>query len=276
MTKFLLADWEMNGHDDSDFMCAYYDDVSDTLKTHMYGTTRFATATTFGIDDNGVSSIVVEGEPLMKPTLEAIEKARYKLSEFMFMGLVVAEERTVMEPNVSSLREGLSMMLKEKHRNQVKTLDPCRKCSGTGKWINPKNDQDQRKCFTCDGRGTFKGAAKKTEAGKVVWSNFEVGTKGVVSNWKSHGVFYSNGYNQRDAHNTTIQIKLEDSREINVPLFKLRLAREALSWDELKQRAIKLSYGYHFAAIASRFAWYSSHLAMEVLKANGKDTSCSV
>lgn len=266
MTKFLLVDYELNGRDDSDFMCIYYDDVTDTLHTHMYGTTRFAAATNFSISSDGISSITVESEPLMKPTLEAIEKARYKLSEFMFMGLVVAEERTVMEPNIASLCEGLSLMLKEKHRNQVKTLDPCRKCSGTGKWINPNNNQDQRKCFTCSGRGTFKGAIKKTEAGKVVWFNFEVGTKGVAIDWKSFGKFFSNGYNEKNAHNTTVQFRLENGNTINVPLYKLRLQRDCLSWEQLKRKAIELSYNYHFAAIAPRFAWYSRHLVNEVLE----------
>jgi len=31
MSKFLLTDWEINGPSDSDFMCSYYDDVTNTI-----------------------------------------------------------------------------------------------------------------------------------------------------------------------------------------------------------------------------------------------------
>lgn len=30
---------------------------------------------------------------------------------------------------------------------------PCRKCNGSGKWVNPRNTEDKRDCFACNGSG---------------------------------------------------------------------------------------------------------------------------
>lgn len=42
MTKYLLEDREINGHDDSDFYAIFYDTETGTIRSEIYGSTRFS------------------------------------------------------------------------------------------------------------------------------------------------------------------------------------------------------------------------------------------
>jgi hypothetical protein len=265
MTKYLLTDWEINGYNDSDFMCTYYDDSTKEVKSHTYGTTRFAAPTMIGWNNN-VSSVDIDDEVCLMPTREVVESARVWLEEYIFNRMVAADKLLVDSPDVENLHEGLSVRLTADCRYQLTTSEPCIKCSGSGNWVNPKNAADKRECFSCKGTGLHITGKLKDANGKLVYEKLAAGTFGSVVDWKSFGQFYANGYNKPNRQNTTVQFKLLSGKIVRASLEKLRLNREYLSIEELRASARKQSYSYEFSKIYPRSAWDTHNFAREVAK----------
>jgi hypothetical protein len=265
MSKFLLTDWEINGYNDSDFMCSYFDDVTNTIGFHEYGSTRFPSATNIGIG-GGITSVVVGGENLLIPTAEVVEKARLVLADLIFDKLQAADRRLVDEPDVADLRAGLHVRMKEKARMQLREYSDCNKCSGTGKWVNPRNANDKRDCFACKGSGRHVGAKVKTEEGKQAYKELPAGLTGEVVDWGSFGQFYANGYNQPNRNNTSVQFRTKDGEVVRASLAKLRLDQDYKDDSYLQGKADELSYGYQFSALYPRHAWDTHNHAMAVGK----------
>lgn len=265
MSKFLLTDWEINGYDDSDFMCSYYDDKTNTIGFTCYGSTRYPSATVISIG-GGTTSVVVDGENLLMPDADVVEKARLALEENIFQRLTTADKRLVDEPDVNDLREGIEVRLTVDAKMQIRESAPCNKCSGSGKWINPRNPNDKRDCFACKGSGQHIGAKVKGEDGKQVWEKLPAGLSGTVVDWKSFGQFYASGYNHPNRHNTTVQFKTSGGKVVRASLNKLRLHREYQSPDKLREKARELSFNYQFSALYPRFAWDTHNFAAQVAK----------
>lgn len=266
MSKFLLTDWEINGHDDSDFMCSYYDDVANVIGFHEYGTTRCYAPTNIGIHSDGTTSVTVDGDVLRMPTAEVVEKARQVLEDRILALMVAADKRLVDEPDVDDLHDGLRVRLTEKARMQVRQSEPCQKCNGSGKWVNPRNANDKRDCFACKGSGQHVGAKVKGDDGKQVWENLPVGTTGVVVEHRSFGTFYARGYNRPNRHNTTVSFRTDDGKVVRAGLSKLRLDRDYESVDAMRERAKRLSFNYGFSALYPRHAWDTHNFAAQVAK----------
>lgn len=266
MAKFLLTDWEINGYDDSDFMASYYDDKTNTIGFTCYGSTRYPSASVISIG-GGLTSVVVDGENLLTPNAEVVEKARLVLEESIFQKLVAADKRLVETPDVEDLKEGLSIRLTAKARMQVRETEPCQKCSGSGKWINPRNANDKRDCFACKGSGQHVGAKRKNEQGKQVYEELPAGLSGKVVDWTSFGQFYASGYNKPNRENTTVQFRLADGKVVRASLSKMRLDRDYRPAEELRARARDLSFNYGFSALYPRFAWDTCNYAAQVAKA---------
>lgn len=265
MSKFLLTDWEINGYNDSDFMCSYYDDVTNTIGFFEYGSTRFPSATMISIG-GGITSVVVDGENLLAPNAEVVEKARLVLEESIFQKLKAADKRLVDEPGVEDLRAGLRVRLTGKARMQLRYSSACIKCSGTGKWVNPRNDNDKRDCFACKGSGKHVGEKVKSEDGKLAYKELPVGLTGEVIDWGSFGKFYANGYNKPDRNNTSVQFRTDSGDVVRASLSKLRLDRDYTDDMKLGEKAESLSYHYGFSALYPRFAWDTCNYAAQVAK----------
>lgn len=263
MSKFLLTDWEINGYDDSDFMASFYDDVKNTIGFVCYGSTRYPSATIIGHNADGSTSVEAGGENLRMPNAEVVEKARLVLEDAIFQRLQDADKRLVDTPDVEDLAIGLSVRLKATARMQVRESSPCQKCGGTGKWINPRNNQDQRNCFTCNGSGNVVGSKVKAE-GKQVWRTLVIGTTGEVLDWTSFGQFYANGYNKPNRDNTTVQFRNADGELLRASLNKLKLNRDYKPEAELREKAKSLSFHYGFSSLYPRFAWDTCNYAAQV------------
>ena len=266
MAKFLLTDWEINGYDDSDFMASYYDDKTNTIGFTCYGSTRYPSASVISIG-GGPTSVVVDGENLLTPNAEVVEKARLVLEESIFTRLVAADKRLADTPDVEDLSIGLSVRLKATARMQIRETAPCQKCGGSGKWTNPRNTNDKRDCFSCKGSGQHVGAKVKNDAGKQAYRVLTIGLTGEVLDWTSFGQFYASGYNKPNRDNTTVQFRIASGEVVRASLNKLELARGYKPEAELRERAKALSFNYGFSALYPRFAWDTCNYAAQVAKA---------
>lgn len=241
MTLYVMDEWEHNGYDDSDWYAVVYDDETDKLSCQEVGTTRFANALPSNppsihkqINDEWVRIFLV------KPTSEIIEKARACLvRDFLYDMVERAYKDKIFQLMPDTVVPGTKVLFQEEHKNQIKTFKtkPCEKCSG-GFWINPRNPQDKRPCFTCKGEGVLKFDFEKVKDGdKLAWKKIPVGTAATVLSLKSYGQFYRNGYNQPDGHNTTARLRLDDGSEAFAPLKKLRLVEDMPTEEQIKKKA---------------------------------------
>ena len=170
---------------------------------------------------------------------------------------------------VADLFVGLSLVTTSEIKNQVKIKEDCRKCNGSGKWVNPRNSADKRDCFTCKGTGKFSIGTSKNEAGKIQYNKITAGTEGTVVEWRSFGKFYANGYNKPDRSNTTVTLKRADGSLFNASLGKCKCARDYTLPSVLREKANEASYRYSFQdATGVRCAWLSTDYVYQVLAAN--------
>lgn len=289
MPKYVLTDWEINGYNDSDFMLTYWDSESKVVKTRMHGTTRYGSCLcrekdalpkpTSGCSDyhlcaklNYVSGSLTtshyqveeKGEWLLMPTATIVEDARVWLEEWIFNLATLADKRRVDEPQVEDLHEGLEVRLLTDCKMQVNMTEPCNKCNGSGKWINPRNPQDARDCFGCKGTGQHVTGKQKDDNGKLVFEKLTAGTFGKVVDWRSFGQFYSDGYNRPDRHNTTVQFRTDDGCLLRASLKNLRLHREYQSPINIRAKARESSFRYQFSSIYPRHAWDTYNFALQV------------
>ncbi|WNM70203.1 hypothetical protein [Myxococcus phage Mx1] len=244
-TEFLLAEFEINGYHDSDFMGIVYNAETDAIVFDLLGSTAFA----------GMRDPKIYGSP----TYETVEAARKVLARTLAKMLIQAEHDDVFNPK--DVLPETKVRLKAKHRNMVKVKEPHQRCNGTGKWVNPRNLQDVRACLGCDGTGEFVTKERvKAEDGKQAYETFEAGTVGTVVDSRKfsyHGEF-------------SLKVKAEDGRTFQVPASKVRLDREPKTDAELTVRADELSRHLNFGRLHPRFAWLSKDYATEVWKAGPK------
>lgn len=248
---YALCEWEVNGYSDSDWYAVVYDDEHNKLFVKEIGTTRFA---------NAMPSLSANN--LNLPTKDIVEKARLLLVPII-LEYLKREEKLKFFPDNFSI--GDSVVSIEDHRNVEKNISNCAKCSGSGKWINPKNQQDIRSCFYCHGAGVIKGEKVKIN-GKQKYVLISQGAVGVVIDVFAFGTFYVNGYNKPDRSNRTASVKLVNGNVVNIPLSKLKLNSKELTEEQLLTKAINLSYNYDFGKFChDRFTWYDKNYASNVV-----------
>ncbi len=250
MTLFKLCEWEINGYSDSDWILMVYDDETNSIKSLTIGTTRFAGCAAHGYQ------ICYEcaGSPI-SPTQEIIEKARLVLKDFLFQRIKRLNYLSVMEPE--DVNPGDKVQLLIDHKNQAFEYKKCENCIN-GQWINPKNPQDKRDCFSCYGEGEIKGNKLK-QNNKLVWLKYSAGLTGTVKSCRAYGTFYKNGYNQPGRDNKTVIFVTENNKIVRAPLSKLRLAKNLKSDFELLQQAEEQSKSLHFGMMHPRFTWYDKN-----------------
>lgn len=212
--------WEYNGRDDSDWYEILYLPESGTFKRVEVGTTRFAAALHIPLSPT---------YDVREWTDEVKATAQKALTEMYFRSLRAAADKTVLEPD--SINVGQRVRLNADHRNRATQQVPCDRCNGSGKWVNPNREGDERPCFGCGGTGSTSTAAK----GPMV--KYAAGLTGKVIWQGTFRTVYRNGYNK--LNNSTIQtrVRLDDGRVINAPLSKLRLDVEPRTDAEVQHEA---------------------------------------
>ena len=231
-----IGEWEHNGYHDSDWYGLVWNDTLQKAECIELGSTRYACGYV-GMPKN------------LAPWNDgAYDRAQKWLASQIFEVIKQADTDDVMTPSIQALGGGAKVRLSVKHTTQEKDQATCDKCSGSGKWINPRNPSDQRECFACKGLGTIISKEKvRTADGKISRQILPEGTKGEVIAIKSFGVFYKNGYNKPGRENTTAKVRLlEGGKIVSIPCDKLRLDREILTDEELMERARKLAENMNF------------------------------
>ena len=242
--KIELCHWEINGYSDSDWHTAIFDTETQTFSAPLVGSTRFG------------GGFQRAGEKVA-PNHPGILQAYKALEEFILNALYDVNKVVHNSPEPDHLYEGLVLEVNVACKFQAKEHEPCKKCNGTGKWINPKNHTDIRDCFTCSGKGYHE---KKKE--KIEWVYVPVGTHVVVKNWRSFGKFYSNGYNHPDRSNTTVYGVDKDGNHIQVGLKNCKLVGEVPEKESFREKAHKLACDGQFqSATGTRCAWLTEHYA---------------
>ena len=238
-TLFILTDWEINGYDDSDFMCSYYDSVKNTVEFHCYGSTRFPSSTIIGWTGD-VSSVVVNGMNLVKPTAEIVEAARKVLA-----GMIAAKlTATAAAPGVASIKPGVKVQLTRGCKMRATTSTVCDKCTGSGHWVNPRNASDKRACFACNGNGS-----KETKA--AGWVKLEAGKTGtVVSSSEYRG-------------SVTVVMVSDSGERFQANLDAISLV---VSEEQIAATAEAQSRDLEFSRMARRHAWDCSNFARQVAR----------
>jgi hypothetical protein len=242
-----LGSWEDNGYHDSYFYASVWNTETEQIDSIQEGSTAFG------------GGLNIEYGKL---TSEILEKARVQLAEIIFGMLRKAEDNDVLEPN--SIKNGVRVRLLVDHKNRNTERTDCDKCSGSGHWINPHNEEDKRECFACNGLGFH----LKTVKGKMV--KFEEGLSGEVF-WNGS---YNVTYREETRYDINTKVMLDDGRVMKAPLEKLRLDKEPLSDEELRERAEELSYNYNFNQVMGMKAWpttnealaFANHLEKETVK----------
>lgn len=140
---FQVCAWEKGSFDDTDWYAMIYDAVEDRLFTTQTGTTRYADA------------MPVRGF-FGNPEGAVLEKARKAWA------LKTAKSNTAHDENTHrAAPHGANLAIGTVYRldrgttcgKQVAVRKDCFKCSGSGKWTNPRNARDIRDCLSCAGKG---------------------------------------------------------------------------------------------------------------------------
>lgn len=249
MTQVNLCEWERNEYHDSYFYAAVYDTDTNEIKGVQTGATAYA---------GGISIPTTNDESIILNAYIALEN---HIRKALFEEAVAR----FTEPDVNDIEPGTVLLTTEPCKSQAKELkkDECRKCNGTGKWINPNKKSDVRDCFACSGIGHHSKLVKVLDDnGKSIWNRIKVGTEVIVTDKRSFGSFYRKGYNKPDRDNTMVTGKLVDGTIVNVALKKCRVSGELPIEEDFREKAHELACNGQFqSATEVRCAWLSVHHA---------------
>lgn len=254
MSKYRICWWEDNGYHDSYFYGVYYDDATENLHEISLGATAYA------------GGIGFTDEYLM-PTPEVAEKARLILKEYIYASLFAADRRDVNTP-FHSIVPGRRLVLIADHSFFRRETEPCRKCNGTGYWVNPRKDSDKRECFGCRGKGVRVGGYVHAHgsSGKRVKETLKAGTKVEArSEPLFYGTTYRNGYNRPMRGNTSVQVVVDD-QAVKIPTEKLSLDRPYAAEAALDLQAEQLSHEHNYGAVFGCKAWMTENWAKQAAK----------
>ena len=250
--KYKICEWEDNGYHDSYFYGVYYDTDTGLMKEIQLGATAYA---------GGGYSFGVGYE---MPTLEIIEKCRVLLAAHIFTVISNAEYRDVFLPEDAKEKDTVRLLVP--HSGMVMVEEPCQKCEGKGHWQNPRRAEDKRPCFACHGRGRMRSKEKARAAdGKILRFTLPVDTVFTVQACTAFGTFYRNGYNKPNRSNRSVLSIAGDGQLYRIPLAKLRMDRDPMPEEELRQRAEALSHEHQYGAMFGCKAWLSANFIQVVL-----------
>ena len=252
--KYQICEWEDNGYHDSYFYGVLFDDATGQMSKISLGATAYACGP------------IPEWQDAKRATTEIAERCRLLLADYIFTSIREAEYVDVLTP--SDANPGETLRLLEDHKRQLKAPVPCEKCCGKGFWENPRNATDRRPCFFCEGKGTVaKGDPLKDAGGKILRETILAGIILTVIKVTAFGQFYAKGYNKPDRSNRSVTGRTDAGAIVNIPLEKLRCAREPMSDPELRERASDLSHHHAYGAMFGCRAWLSANYAAAAVKA---------
>jgi len=260
MTLYLLSEWEINGYNDSDFECAVWDTEQNEVRCILLGSTRFAGS--------------YSGEHIVRDNLpqDVVEAARIWLRDVYLGRLKAMDAFDRDHPDDIEVNDRVVLTKGKRGHAYTRVQDDCPKCDGSGKWVNPHNDQDVRECFACSGSGSQDRFEKVTVDGKVQWDQFEEGITGTVLWVGTFRQIYDRGYNKRGRNTLSVRVVTDDGRMFTTELSNLRLERDYTSHQELLDRAEWFSYTGKFGAVLnSRYAWDSDNPFLKALYKGDKD-----
>ena len=169
----LQKEWEYNGYDDSDFYAILWNPETGWRRIET-GSTRYPGG--------------IEVGHLPKTFVSEADRAKAKASlKAMLLAQVLGS------PATRQVGE-LARILKDGKCKDIEMVtDSCRRCQGTGAWVNPRIPEDRRECFGCEGSGNR--TSFVSVPGMVGYVAGTVGTVAhVVSyrvvSWKSPNSFY--------------------------------------------------------------------------------------
>lgn len=239
---FKLVEWEQNGYHDSYFKAALFDAANNTIVGVETGATAYG-------GGRGLPEPAPSGSVLLSAYVALENHIRVRL----YQGALTRHS----EPDHDDLHVGMILETTAKVKCAKRIKEECHKCSGSGHWVNPRNPDDKRKCFACDGKGTHTSKAIKGE-----WIRLDKHTPMIVDDWKAYGQFYANGYNQPNRSNTTVTGHLADGTPVTVKLEKLKVAGEPPTEAMFRKKAHALACEGHFQdATGIKCAWLTHHFA---------------
>ena len=268
--KYLLCEWERNGYDDSDFYAAYYDALTGRCHSEMFSSTRFASpchVARFAKDPS-------TGQPRYNTELtrEIVENSRQWLEKRLFEMMVETDLDQIARPSLALLTAGTKIALTRPVRNRSHFIEQstvCVACSGSGKWVNPRNDKDVRSCLYCKGTARRIVRSQKSESldGKPIWENFPEGSVGSISGGPYFfGTFYKRGYKQKNTATATFFVTMDNGKTAKIPGLAIKLARQPVSELYMAKAAWKASYHYDFGHALGCTAWLSDDYVTKDLR----------
>jgi len=214
-----VGEWERNGYHDSDFYTVYWFRDTKKLQNICTGTTRCY--------DNG--SGVIKSTPYDKLPPDEKSVVYNEIRDFVLPKLELqiknANEHAINFPKSEAVNN-YKVILKENHKNRAKELTKCTKCDGGGHWVNPKNKDDKRTCFSCNGLGSW---VKSAKGGPM--TTIKAGTIAnvhKVATYDPHWVQFKS---------YALTCKTEAGLIITVPLDKVKLDKEYMTEGQIKTRA---------------------------------------
>lgn len=206
----ISAERERNGYHDSDFYISVVDLETGKFDTHEVGSTRYGG----GCRYDGI---------LTPAELNAEQHAAF-IGALWGHAVAMAESIEVhrVERPGPLFGEwiplpGTRVELKEGVNNRAKVETACTKCLASGHWVNPRNENDKRKCFGCNGTGKRLGHAKG--AGMIKIPAGTVGTVVDAGERRSqYGTF---------SYGATAKVRGDDGSTFNANTRALRLEERA-------------------------------------------------
>jgi hypothetical protein len=101
--------------------------------------------------------------------------------------------------------------------------------------------------------------------GKILRFTLPVDTVFTVQACTAFGTFYRNGYNKPNRSNRSVLSIAGDGQLYRIPLAKLRMDRDPMPEEELRQRAEALSHEHQYGAMFGCKAWLSANFIQVVL-----------
>jgi hypothetical protein len=231
VSKHLVAEWENNSYQDSDFYCAYYDTEDNKVHSVEIGSTRYAGGIRF---PEGIQELTAETASLARQWLE---------NRWNHVLLTRAQFDNEKPDKVS---KGDAVIVIEKHTNR-KVTEVCLDCDGTGEWVNPNRANDIRVCFKCNGKGH--------NSGDKASIKIPIGTTGEIV---SSSIKYSSSYTKDPGRYDYDCLVALGDKVVRIPLAKLS-RNEEIDKEGIKKKATLLADNANFGSmfILANVAWLS-------------------
>lgn len=163
MTTYQVStEWEYNGYDDSDFYVVTFNDETEELQRFEVGSTRYPA------DFSRTYGSLVKLADVPEDIWIRAEAAYAKRA----VGMLLFCDENQRKRDGQRVGETVVLTRDIQNRPRTKVDVECFKCGGKGFWQNPRNEEDKRTCFKCNGTKI----AQVSKAGKGTSITYKAGT----------------------------------------------------------------------------------------------------